>query len=349
MFAFPKKRLTRMKKLFLLGSISLLFWTCSTEIDVLDDWKETAGVYGLLDQSQPKQYIRIQKAFLGPDNALTMAQEYDSINYINQLSVYIQQMDQNGNVLYTYALQPDTFTKEPGFFNSAQQVVYSMNTQSTFNTNHRYKLLINNSQTGNSVDATTSLLDAFTVSQPTGPSINMVKITATTVVRVVWNTSPDARIYQVGMKFFYWETDLNGTEYKATPEWTLGTVQTTANSSSTQEIVFEPDNFYRFVADAIPYDPDVISRRADTIKFVIYAAGPELQTYMEVNGPSSALVQEKPFYTNINNGLGVFSSRYATTPKRLILTGRSVDSLACGRFTNQLRFEDSNSQVGNCQ
>ena len=340
-----------MKKLFLLASISLLFWTCSTEIDVLDDWKETTVVYGLLDQSQPKQYIRIQKAFLGPDNALTMAQEYDSINYLNQLSVFIQQMDQNGNILYTYTLQPDTFTKEPGFFNSAQQVVYSLSTPATFNTNQTYKLLVNNTQTGNSVDATTSLLDDFVVTRPTGPSINIVKITSTTLVQVAWNASPDARVYQVGCRFHYSETDINNvTVSKTTPEWTIGTVETTSSTATIpQELFFEPDAFYRFIAGVIPNDPNIVSREDDFIEFTVYAAGSELQTYMAINGPSSSLVQEKPFYTNINGGLGVFSSRYAKTKTNLTLTPLTQDTLAGGQFSCHLRFENRNGVVTGCQ
>jgi hypothetical protein len=31
---------------------------------------------------------------------------------------------------------------------------------------------------------------------------------------------------------------------------------------------------------------------------------------MEVNEPTNSIVQEKPDYTNITNGLGIFSSRY---------------------------------------
>ena len=107
-----------MKKLLLFLPISLLFWTCSTELDILDDYKETSVVYCLLDQTQPIQYIRIQKAFLGPDNALVMAQQYDSINYINQLVVTVEGFH-NGQLMQTFStsnglIYPDTInTKNP--------------------------------------------------------------------------------------------------------------------------------------------------------------------------------------------------------------------------------------------
>jgi hypothetical protein len=31
---------------------------------------------------------------------------------------------------------------------------------------------------------------------------------------------------------------------------------------------------------------------------------------MKVNGPSTSLVQDRPEFTNIENGIGLFSSRY---------------------------------------
>ena len=38
---------------------SMIFMACETDFDVNASWKEVIVVYGLLDQSQPKQYIKI--------------------------------------------------------------------------------------------------------------------------------------------------------------------------------------------------------------------------------------------------------------------------------------------------
>jgi hypothetical protein len=39
-------------------------------------------------------------------------------------------------------------------------------------------------------------------------------------------------------------------------------------------------------------------------------AATELSTFLEVHEPSSSLVQEKPEYSNIENGIGIFSARF---------------------------------------
>ena len=60
---------------------ALFFVACETEFEVSADWKEVAVVYGLLDQSNDQQYIKINKAYLGIGDALQMASVADSINY----------------------------------------------------------------------------------------------------------------------------------------------------------------------------------------------------------------------------------------------------------------------------
>ncbi|HTL81129.1 MAG TPA: hypothetical protein VL651_05470, partial [Bacteroidia bacterium] len=74
-----------------------------------------------------------------------------------------------------------------------------------------------------------------------------------------------------------------------------------------------------------------------------------LDTYMNLNGPSTSLVQEKPFYTNIVNGYGVFSSRVAKTKTNLILTPLTQDTLSRGQFSCYMRFGDRNNVVWGCQ
>jgi len=35
----------------------------------------------------------------------------------------------------------------------------------------------------------------------------------------------------------------------------------------------------------------------------------DLKSYIEVNSPSTGVVQERPIYTNVSNGIGLFASR----------------------------------------
>ena len=47
-----------------------------------------------------------------------------------------------------------------------------------------------------------------------------------------------------------------------------------------------------------------------TLDLVMTIGTSDLMTYINVNKPFSGIVQERPVFSNINNGIGLFSSRY---------------------------------------
>jgi hypothetical protein len=48
---------------------------------------------------------------------------------------------------------------------------------------------------------------------------------------------------------------------------------------------------------------------ARAVDFVLTIANEELSTYLEVNAPVTGVIQERPAYTNINGGIGLFAAR----------------------------------------
>ena len=77
--------------------------------------------------------------------------------------------------------------------------------------------------------------------------------------------------------------------------------------------------------------------------FVFYAGGYEILLLYLNNiansGITELFITEQ--YTNIEGGLGVFSSRYIMPVENLILSDVALDSLACGRITRHLNFKSS--------
>jgi hypothetical protein len=41
-------------------------------------------------------------------------------------------------------------------------------------------------------------------------------------------------------------------------------------------------------------------------------ANDDLKSYIQVNSPSTGVVQERPIYSNVSNGIGLFASRSAS-------------------------------------
>jgi hypothetical protein len=347
---FLKNYVFRMKKLLGFSAVVFLFSMCSTELDLLDDWKETTVVYGLLDQSLPKQYIRIQKAFLGPDNAFDMAQQYDSINYVNQLDVRIERVYNNAVESYV-TLSPDTvYNKEPGDFYAPMYVIYSYAQNNTwFNTSYKYRLVINNASTGNEVSSSTFIVGNYAINFPNYTTIGMASNSPSFKPEIKWQSATNAAVYQVMMTFHYHEKDINNNiTSHSTGSWFIGSVTPSSTATNSEALKFDADGFYRFVNNSIPDDNNVVERVCDSLTFTVYACGQELLDYMSINGPSSSIAQERPSYTNVTNGLGVFSSRTKSS-RSYGLPNQSIDSLSRGRFTCTKKFIDHNGDNFGCQ
>ena len=116
---------------------------CETDFEVNADWKEVMVVYGLLDQSQTQQYIKINKAYLGEGDAMQMATVADSVNYNPEdLEVKIYKAENVYNsfdTLFSYLefygelyklkdsiiLRDTILEKEDGLFATDENIIYT--------------------------------------------------------------------------------------------------------------------------------------------------------------------------------------------------------------------------------
>ena len=147
------------------------------------------------------------------------------------------------------------------------------------------------------------------------------------------------------MIFNYLEMSTTDTVQKQI-NWMLGTVKTeNLSGGEPLKVDINKESFFIKLRDNIPYNVNV-RRRSLYIDFVISVAGNEFNTYMEVNEPTTNLLQERPEYTNISNGIGIFCSRFvkdeisASDPRpiRFQLNPQSITELRTGPYTNQLGF-----------
>ncbi len=65
----------------------------------------------------------------------------------------------------------------------------------------------------------------------------------------------------------------------------------------------------------------------------------ELDTYVSVNQPSIGLIQEKPIYTNITGGLGIFAGRSTFVRANMPFAETAKDTLILNRYTKNLSFK----------
>lgn len=334
------------KNAVVLASI-LLLSACSTDLAVIGDYKETMVVYGLLDQSQSKQYIKINKAFLGEGNSFGYAQVKDSTQYVNSLSVVLKSI-KNGVELNSYNLSPDnTIAKAPGTFYGPDQTnaIYSFSSTggNALNSDNTYKLIIKSNETGTEVSSQTSLITdaAFTSPSPGAPFFHFILSGNDNYQYPVrWTSGKNARLYQMILRLNYIDSTTTGNLIRKL-DWVFPEQKTQSLAGGeTMKNDFVGQNFMQFVGNQLSDYSGLIARRALNAELIVIAGGDDLNTFIEVNKPSTSVVQEKPEFTNITNGLGVFSSRYNSSQAPKPLGSFTWDALACGQYTSDLKFLD---------
>lgn len=296
--------------LFLILSFFLSFTSCNKDLNVNADWKEVTVVYGLLDQTTDTTFIKITKAYLGPGDALMFAKIPDSSNYKEPVEARLEEY--NGEI-FIRNISLDTLTihnkvQGDSIFYYPDQLMYF--TTARLNENYIYKLYIKNQKTGKVVTSQTALVHDFNILRPA----SQASFPPGGEFQVQWSPAKEGKRYQLLIRFFYKDY------YKSDPktgvlksaDWIVFNDVKSPEYVSTQpfDLYFASDGFYSFVGSRIDSNSNVDHRTAEWCDFIFSVAAPDMNTYMEVTEPSLSLVQERPPFTNIVNGIGLFSARY---------------------------------------
>ncbi len=320
----------------LLLLIPALF-SCNKELNVNADWKDITVVYGLLDQSDDTTYIKITKAFLGEGDAMMFSKIPDSSNYPSKLEV---RLDEYADTVFVKSYACDTVTihnKQPGdsIFYYPNQLMYY--TTAKLNQNYTYKLHIKNRNTGKEITSQTALVHDFEIKKPQ----SIASFPPGQMFEVNWTPAKKGKRYQLLIRFFYTESTVAHpvvTTMKSIDWLVFNNVKSIDDQSTYPfDLYFPGDAFYSVVGAKIDTN-SLVTRQAHHCYFIFTVAASNLNTYMEVTEPSLSLVQEKPAFTNIINGIGLFSSRFMKSSDSLDISQLTKDELKVNSHTKNLGF-----------
>jgi hypothetical protein len=336
----------RIKNYFLFSIIILIIVSCETDFDTIADYEDISVVYGMLDQKDSVVYLKINKAFLGEGNSLIYAQEADSSSYPYQLDVKIEEYNETGQFVRMFEFDTAAvYNKEPGTFYYPEQIIYKSKPFSYYeikytfnifgdtlsfekywlNDESIYKLIISNPVTGEQITSETNLVQDFDI---TRPGVNQfIKFTndpeAQTEFR--WDVAENGGKNEVNVIFNYGEVNINNVQDTLKKYVVLfsGT-RYTKPSDNELSLFYSDEDFFQTCLNRIPYtdgtEKDIKERYSGTVEIFVAVANEEFTLYLQVYEPSSSIVQERPRYTNIENGTGIFASRYQKSKSKRIHT-----------------------------
>lgn len=290
---------------------------CKNDIEINAPWQEIPIVYGFLDVNNDTQYIRLQKAYQNSVDLTTAegAQISDSL-YFKNATVQV-----NG-VTFT---KITSIPKNSGLFASDVNFVYQA--YMPINAGMQYTLDVKSNETGKTYTALTTIVgqaDIMSIS----PNYKIYVRPHQDFNRIQFQFKPGAKaaLYDVAIRFWYKEYatgnpsgfELKFIDYFLERNWTV-------NSQSGKSYVPRSREFINYLKNAIPQKTG-ITREFHQIDYIATGGSKEMKDIIDLSKPSAVIVQRKTDYSNINGGLGIFSSRSETVKANIPLQNDNDDN-----------------------
>ena len=337
---------------YLLTAAFLLpFSSCDNKLNVAADWEEVAVIYSALNPTDDTNYARIQRAFLDESqSAFKFLNDPDSL-YFDTLEVYIEEYS-NGNFSKKIDLRlidgnDVGIEKDTGVFYSDTNPLYFTDEEirpSTFTTDISYYITVTNPKTGYTCRSSTESVGQAEVYNPinnTSSRTIQPKSNDDNRVYVNFKEGKYVRAYTLDMTIRVEETDTSGAQKKEikTVNWRMVNLGKTQRIQGFEDKIYlvPSVNFFSALSSQLEANPN-IERRLVDYDLTFYGVSDDFNTYLSVSRPSIGIVQKKPEFTNVENGLGLFTSRYITRFENRIFDPSTVTEIQLSETTSNLNF-----------
>ncbi len=325
--------------------------SCTDNFQANLETDPTPVVYGIINPDDSIYSIRLSKTFVGPGNALYYSKLTDSI-YYRDAHVYLEVQTLDGQLLERIEMteteierrDPGIFSREPNYvfqtdssqvhlkpaWYASQGIPYDLN----------LKIIAEIPGTEEPVTSVTRLRSKPRITSPRSPFYK-VYFYGENSFFMQWTDDNPQGYFEILVRLHY--TDVFAyEEHDMTAEWVLKGIQVNQTSYPGGTLAFysyyfRPENFYSQVRAAIEDDTTVLARVARNVDFIILSSNQEMEFYRRIY--EIADDYHGAGYSNITNGLGLFTTYITNGVYNLTLGEQELDSLSNGRYTGHLRFK----------
>ena len=331
--------------------------SCDNDLDIIAEWKDIPVVYGILNAQDSVHYVKLNKAFLGQGDVMSMAQEFDSLHY-NQEEVGLRLIEYRiaaGQYIETNSIEMEpTFNSDKpleGIFSAPSQIIYK--SDASLN-NERYYSAEVYDKSVDTVFASNlipiDILNPLQIIKPNPASALNLVPNGNYPITVEWPPLEGAALYELKIRFHFVEqqiANLSDTTHEYI-DWILP-YRLPTSSITSESISLDAEQFLNFLAVNIDENPNVYRQVKGMqvnqatlshacLDISLLAAGQDLSTYILLNENSNSIVVDRPEYSNIDNGIGILSSRSFKVIEDIKLNNDSNDEIAKNDITKHLNF-----------
>jgi hypothetical protein len=331
-----------MKNVFEVIIILIIVCSCETDFNIEASEKEIPIVYGVLNVTEPKQYIRVQRAFLSKDGKVSELSKDPNILYYSGGKAILTIPSTGRTILGKRINSEDIGLKrDSGFFAESPNILYEFDTKDWLVTApSKVIFTFENESLLKGVSAQIALVKDLQLREgvPSAP----LNFGYDRVITMGWNHSTETKLFDLIMRINYQEKSnkTNGIFLEKSVDWFLKDNLEVGSDPTKGSFSFKGIEFFKFLGNTLPISSD-IQRNMKSIDILLTAGGIEFKEILNLNQANFGLTGSNsiPRYNNIVNGIGFLSSRMRVTRTDISLSSITLDSLKFGVYTKALQFK----------
>lgn len=322
----------------------LLVTACSTDFALEAEGRDIPVIYGSLSIADTAHYVRVERAFLqAGGDARAIAQLADSIYYgPGGAMVRLENLRSGASAtLLRVDGNAEGLVREEGPFAQSPNILYKVPAARLGLRGGDAVRIYVERPGGATAVAETTMLGALTPieTRPTDPA-RIADYSRDLIIS--WQAGPEARVFDIRLIFHYREffTDEPGRVERRQVSWNLVSGLLRPDDNQLVSYSVSNEQFFQFLGRAIQPQPGVV-RVLDGFDILIAGAGEEVADYLQIANANFGLTgsQAIPVYTNVDEGRGIFTSRYLVRREDIDLDNNGLDTLRRGRYTRELNFQ----------
>lgn len=320
----------------LLGILGILT-SCYNEVDHLVDGPATSVVYCLLDPDEPIQYARIGKTFGVAKGHEAYYPYADSIVWQENFDVYIEEWSEEGEQIDIFYFDPSSgMERDTGYFPREGLAVFESDFQpERFKT---YAIYVHFEDEDRVTSGWTTIAGQSEIFDPLNIPGRTINLQPNTFYTVRWGPAPMAGSYQYEFTINYEETSgqTNSVQQLMIPSRVFFALDAPQVMLGT----LLGDRFFEEINKQVHPVAETITRKIINVTFEMIIGGEELSLFLSNDLSKSSVSTSLNNYTNLVNGMGVFSSINKARVSNLMLSNATLDALAYSDKTRELGFLD---------
>ena len=343
----------------ILLAFPLVIYSCDNKVDLVAEGQETPVVFGFIDPTVDTQFVKINKSFVTEGNAYTAALD-PSLSEYTDLLAYVVEWDGNDSVASYILNEKEITNKDSGVFYYPVQTVYYtdeilFSTDNDPQYDNTFEIRFEGS--GKNVSSKTDVIGAFKPNNTQAfDEISLVSVfnvdgSSYQDKSMKIDQSTNAKRYEFTLRFFYTEIYNDGSEAEKHLDFRFQPwVCEGLSGQESYTFFIKGEDFFQGVENRLiaqNNEANVYRRVIGKLNYIFDYAGFDLNTFIELSKPATSFNSEQNPFSNIDNGIGVWSSRGQRIFLNKSLEPKSIQELALGQYTGAYKFcSDDPGHVG---